>query len=94
MSINKLFKNYVCELFEQRLNANLELYAGGKYAAGERTVLTTKCVGEAFLRKEKKNLLNIHLKNMVYLTIWTGKRMPLLTLTASKGLNCPCPKWI
>ena len=54
MSINKLFKNYVCKLFEQRLNANLELYAGGKYAAGERTVLTTKWVGEAFLQKEKK----------------------------------------
>ena len=39
VSINKPFRNYVREPFEQHLDANLELYVGGKLIAGERRVL-------------------------------------------------------
>ena len=42
VSINKPFRNYVRELFEQHLDGNLELYVDGKLTAGERRVLTTK----------------------------------------------------
>ena len=45
MSINKPFKNYVRELFEQRLDANLELQVDGKLTAGEGRALTTKWIG-------------------------------------------------
>ena len=43
--INKPLKNYVCELFEQRLDAKLELCVDGKLKAGKRRVLTTEWVG-------------------------------------------------
>ena len=45
--IPKPLKNYVCELFKQHLDANLELYIDGKLTAEERGVLTAKWVDEA-----------------------------------------------
>ena len=60
MSINKPFKNYVREPFEQHLDANLELYVDGKLTAGERRVLTTKWVGEEWERvKKQKDFIKI-----------------------------------
>ena len=80
VSIKKPLKNYACEHFKQHFYVNLELYMDGKLRARERHVLTTKWVGKAYeLVKKQKILLNIHLKNAVYLTILTGERMPLLT---------------
>ena len=37
-----MYLNYVRELFEQDLIANLELYVNGKLTAGKRRVLTTE----------------------------------------------------
>ena len=54
VSINKPFKNYVRELLEQHLDANLESYFEGKFAVGERRVLTTKWVAEALDRVKKQ----------------------------------------
>ena len=42
MSINKPFKNYARELFEKRLDANLEFHVDGKLTAGEKTCLDCK----------------------------------------------------
>ena len=53
MSTNKPFKNYVRENFEQNLDANLELYVHGKVTAGERCILTTKWVDEAWEHLKK-----------------------------------------
>ena len=47
VSFNKPFKNYVRELSEQHLNANLELNVDRKLTAGGKRVLTTKWVDEA-----------------------------------------------
>ena len=58
MSINKSFENYVRELFEQHLDANLVMYVDGKLTAGERHVLTTKWVGAMCERvKKQKDLI-------------------------------------
>ena len=54
MSFNKPFKNYVRDLFEEHVNANLELYVHGKLTVGERFVLTTKCVSKALERVKKQ----------------------------------------
>ena len=40
VSINKPFRKYVCELFEQHLDANLESYVDVKLTTGERRLLT------------------------------------------------------
>ena len=55
VTINKPFKNYVRELLEQHLGANLESYFEGKFAVGERRVLTTKWVVEALDRVKKQS---------------------------------------
>ena len=58
VSINKPFKNYVRELLEQHLDANLELHVDGKRTAGERRVLTKEWVGEVWERvKKQKDLI-------------------------------------
>ena len=88
-SITKLFKNYVCELLKQQLDAKLGLHVDGKLTAEENGVLTTKWTGEAWERVQKD--ININ-KNAVYLTIWMRASMPVLTSRASKGVKCPCPK--
>ena len=63
LSINKTLKNYVRELFKQHLDANLELCVDGKLTAGERRVLTTKWVGEAWERvKKQKDLIKCSFK--------------------------------
>ena len=46
VSINTPFKNYVCKLIEQHVNANLELYVDGKLTVGVRCVLSTKWVSK------------------------------------------------
>ena len=43
VSINKPFRKYVCELFEQHLDANLESYVDVKLTTGERRLLTQPC---------------------------------------------------
>ena len=43
-------------------------------------------------KETKKILLNIHLKNKGYLTIWTGVRTPLLPLKAWESIKYPYPK--
>ena len=48
VSINKPFKNYVQELFEQILDANLELNVEGRLTVGKRWILTTKWVAKAW----------------------------------------------
>ena len=53
VSINKSFKNYVRELFEQHLDANLEPHIEGNLTAKERHVLSTKWVAEAGICEEK-----------------------------------------
>ena len=60
MSINKTFKNYVSALIEQCLDANLELYIDGRLTAAERCVLTTKWLGEAWVRVKKQKHLIKH----------------------------------
>lgn len=48
VSIDKPSKNYVQELFEQILDANLELHVEGRLTVGKRWILTTKSVAKVW----------------------------------------------
>ena len=86
VSIKKPFKNDVRELFEQNLDADLELYVIGKPTTGKRRVLTTKWGDEAWKRVKKQKDLIKHLFKKC------GVRMPLLTSRAPNDIKCPCSK--
>ena len=58
MAINKPFKTYVKEQFEKHLNENLQLYLDNKLTAGDRRILTTKWVANAWAKiKQNKDLI-------------------------------------
>ena len=87
-----MYLNYVRELFEQDLIANLELYVNGKLTAGKRRVLTTEQVGEALERvKNQKDLIKHLFKKCGFLTIWTGTRI-LTNIKGTEGHKTPMKK--
>ena len=58
VAINKPFKTYVREQFEKHLNENLQLYLENKLTAGDRRILTTKWVANAWQKvKQNKDLI-------------------------------------
>ena len=62
-SSSNIYKSRILEFYR----TNLEFYVDGKPKAGERSVLSTKWVGDAWKRvKKQKILLNIQLK-MLYI---------------------------
>ena len=89
VSINKPFKNYVRELFEQHLDANPKLYVDGKLAAGERCVLITKSVGQAFSRVKKQDLTKHSFKNCGLSSSLGGSDYALTSIKVTEGYKMP-----
>ena len=54
VSLNAPFKKKVEEAAMQQLQDNLEKYLQGKFSAGERRILMTKWVGNAWEELSKK----------------------------------------
>ena len=91
--INKPFKNYVREQFEQHLDANLESYVEGKLTAGERRILTTKWVAEAWDRiKKQKDLILNSFKNCGISTNVDGTEDDLVNIKGIEGYKMPKPE--
>ena len=89
VSINKPFKNYVRELFEQHLDANPKLHVDGKLAAGERRVLITKSVGQAFSRVKKQDLTKHSFKNCGLSSSLGGSDYALTSIKVTEGYKMP-----
>ena len=53
--INKPFKNYVWELFENHIDKNLEDYVEEILSVAKRWILTTKWVADSWEKKIKSN---------------------------------------
>ena len=84
VSVNKLFMNYVRELFEQHLDTNLEMYVEEKFTVREKHVLTKKWVDEVW---DQLDVIK-HSKNIAFQTMWIGVSMILWLLKALKGAKC------
>ena len=91
--INKPFKNYVREFFEQHLDSNLELYVDGKLSASERRVLTTKWVGGAWDRiKKDKELIRHSFKKCGLSNDLNGSEDALVKIKGIEGYKMPLPE--
>ena len=93
MSINKEFENYVREIFGQHLGANLELYVNGKLTAGERRVLATKWVVEAWQRvKKQKDLIKHSSKKCGLSNNLDGSEDALINIKGIEAYKMLLPK--